>query len=86
MRFESSKITTLNDWLMKTIKLLSAIILFSTTLSSCYTEVLVEDPIINEPPGISLNQLLSSYELWYVNINETTGNGEVPFLQRAFTV
>ena len=71
---------------MKTIKLLSAIILFSTTLSSCYTEVLVEDPIINEPPGISLNQLLSSYELWYVNINETTGNGEVPFLQRAFTV
>ena len=46
MRFESSKTTTLNDWLMKTIKLLSAIILFSATMSSCYTEVLVEDPII----------------------------------------
>lgn len=70
---------------MKTIKLLLAITLFSATMSSCYTEVLVEDPIIDEP-GISLNQLLSSYELWYVNINETTGNGEVPFLQRAFTV
>lgn len=70
---------------MKTIKLLFAITLFSFTMSSCYTEVIVEDPIIDEP-GISLNQLLSSYELWYVNINQTTGNGEVPFLQRAFTV
>ncbi|MEM6719784.1 MAG: nicotinic acid mononucleotide adenyltransferase [Bacteroidota bacterium] len=69
---------------MKTLKLLF-ITLFSVTMTSCYTEVLVEDPIIAEP-GISLNQLLSSYELWYVNINQTTGNGEVPFLQRAFTV
>ncbi|AXG68706.1 hypothetical protein KORDIASMS9_00922 [Kordia sp. SMS9] len=70
---------------MKTIKLLLAMALFSVTMTSCYTEVLVEDPIIDEP-GISLNQLLNSYELWYVNINQTTGNGEVPFLQRAFTV
>lgn len=70
---------------MKTLKLLLTITLFSTLLSSCYTEVLVEDPIIDEP-GISLAELLNSYELWYVNINETTGNGEVPFLQRAFTV
>ncbi|WP_298417506.1 nicotinic acid mononucleotide adenyltransferase [uncultured Kordia sp.] len=70
---------------MKTLKLLLSITLFSTLLSSCYTEVLVEDPIIDEP-GISLAELLDSYELWYVNINETTGNGEVPFLQRAFTV
>jgi hypothetical protein len=70
---------------MKTLKLLLTITLFSTLLSSCYTEVLVEDQIIDEP-GISLGQLLNSYELWYVNINETTGNGEVPFLQRAFTV
>jgi hypothetical protein len=70
---------------MKTIKLLLTITLISSMLSSCYTEVVVEDTIIDEP-GISLNQLLSSYELWYVNINETTGNGEVPFLQRAFTV
>lgn len=70
---------------MKTIKLLLAVTLFSSIMSSCYTEVIVEDPIIDEP-GITLHQLLSSYELWYVNINETTGNGEVPFLQRAFTV
>lgn len=70
---------------MKTLKLLLTITLVSTILSACYTEVIVEDPII-DPPGITLNQLLNSYELWYVNINETTGNGEVPFLQRAFTV
>lgn len=70
---------------MKTLKLLLAITIFSSMMSSCYTEVIVEDPIVGEP-GITLNQLLNSYELWYVNINETTGNGEVPFLQRAFTV
>jgi len=29
---------------------------------------------------------LQSYDLWYVDINETRGNGEVPFLQRAFTL
>ena len=71
---------------MKTLKLLLSMTFLSTLLSSCYTEVLVEDAIIDEPAGISLAQLLNSYELWYVNINETTGNGEVPFLQRAFTV
>ena len=35
---------------------------------------------------VSLNQLLNSYELWYVDINQTRGLGEVPFLQIAFTV
>jgi hypothetical protein len=29
---------------------------------------------------------LSSYELWYVDINQTTGYGETPFLQIAFTL
>ncbi len=35
---------------------------------------------------VSLNQLLNSYELWCVDINQTRGLGEVPFLQIAFTV
>lgn len=70
---------------MKTIKLLSGFALAATLLTSCYTEVVVEDPI-DYAPNISLNQLLSSYELWYVDINQTTGYGETPFLQIAFTL
>ena len=67
---------------MKTIKLLSGFALVATLLTSCYSEVIVEDP----GPSISLNQLLSSYELWYVDINQTSGYGETPFLQIAFTL
>jgi len=33
-----------------------------------------------------LNQLLGSYELWYVDINQTIGYGEIPFMQMAFTM
>ncbi|RLJ65433.1 hypothetical protein CLV86_1009 [Lacinutrix venerupis] len=72
---------------MKTLKLLSVFALMATLFTSCYTEVLVEDDYINNTaPGISVNQLLNSYELWYVDINETIGYGESPFLQIAFTV
>lgn len=68
---------------MKTIKLLFAFALSATLFTSCYTEVLVDDHNNN---NISLNQLLSSYELWYVDINQTIGHGETPFLQIAFTM
>ena len=70
---------------MKTIKLLFVFALSATLLTSCYQEVIVDD-YVNNPPAISLNQLLSSYELWYVDINQTVGYGETPFLQIAFTV
>lgn len=70
---------------MKTIKLLSGFALVATLFTSCSTDVIIEHPIDSEPP-ISLNQLLSSYELWYVDINQTVGYGETPFLQIAFTV
>lgn len=70
---------------MKTIKLLSIFALAATLFTSCYTEVIVEDPIV-DAPGISLDQLLDSYELWYVDINQTVGSGETPFLQIAFTI
>ena len=69
---------------MKTLKLFFGIVLSATLLTSCVTdEVIVVD---NTAPAISLNQLLSSYDLWYVDINQTQGFGEVPFLQIAFTV
>jgi hypothetical protein len=70
---------------MKTLKLLLVFVLSTTLFTSCYTEVIVDDYIVDEPT-ISLNQLLGSYELWYVDINETVGYGTTPFLQKAFTV
>ncbi|GAA4233170.1 hypothetical protein GCM10022291_09580 [Postechiella marina] len=69
---------------MKQIKLLLSFALISTLFTSCYTEVVVDDYI--EQPSISLNELISSYELWYVDINATKGFGENPFLQKAFTI
>ncbi len=67
---------------MKTIKLLLTVALMSTLFTSCY----VETNLIDEEPTISLNQLLDSYEIWYVDINKTVGYGETPFLQKAFTI
>lgn len=66
---------------MKTLKLLLSFALTTTLFTSCYTEVHIEDE-----PTISLNHLLGSYELWYVDINKTVGYGETPFLQKAFTI
>ena len=70
--------------IMKTIKLLLVFALSATLFTSCYTEVIVDDYI--DEPVISLNQLLDSYELWYVDINQTIGYGTTPFLQKAFTL
>ena len=72
---------------MKTIKILLSFALIATLFTSCYTEVVVDDfNDFIEEPSISLNQLLRSHELWYVDINNTLGYGETPFLQKAFTV
>ncbi len=67
---------------MKTIKLLLTFALTATLFTSCY----VETNLVNDEPAISLNQLLSSHELWYVDLNQTAGYGETPFLQKAFTI
>ncbi len=67
---------------MRTVKLLLGFALTATLFTSCYTEVNIDD---NEPT-ISINQLLNSHELWYVDINSIKGPGETPFLQKAFTI
>src|SRR5690606_11433210 len=74
---------------MKTLKLIFGFILVGMITTSCSKEVIVEEEYIYVPepePVISLGQMLSTYDLWYVNIHETQGNGEVLFLQKAFTV
>jgi hypothetical protein len=69
---------------MKTMKILTVFVAGALLFTSCSTEVIVDD--YYEEPGISLYQLLDSYELWYVDINRTVGYGETPFLQIAFTL
>jgi hypothetical protein len=69
---------------MKTIKLLSGFALAALLLTSCHVDV-IEDHN-SDAPSVSLNQLLNSYDLWYVDINKTIGYGQTPFLQKAFTV
>ncbi len=69
---------------MKTAKLLLSFVLVSTLFTSCYTEVIVDDFV--DEPVINVNQVLNSHELWYVDINQTIGFGEIPFLQKAFTI
>ncbi|MEM6864728.1 MAG: nicotinic acid mononucleotide adenyltransferase, partial [Bacteroidota bacterium] len=66
-------------------KLLLGLLLISFLATSCYTEVIIEDEFITESP-INTALVLESYDLWYVDINASRGNGEVPFLQRAFTI
>ncbi len=70
---------------MKAIKLLLGLLLMGTLMTSCYTEVILDDAFI-EDSNINTDQVLQSYDLWYVDINATKGNGEIPFLQRAFTI
>ncbi|MEM6517528.1 MAG: nicotinic acid mononucleotide adenyltransferase [Bacteroidota bacterium] len=70
---------------MRRFKLLFGFLLTATLLTSCYTEeVFITD--VNNTNGVSLNQLLSSYELWYVDLNQTLGYGQTPFMEIAFTL
>lgn len=65
---------------MKILKLLLGLSLTFTLFTSCVVEV------NDYNDSISLEQLVSSYDLWYIDYNKTTGNGDVPFLSKAFTV
>jgi len=66
-------------------KLLLGLLLVGTLMTSCYVDTIIEDDFIEES-AFNTDQVLQSYDLWYVDINATQGNGEVPFLQRAFTI
>ena len=70
---------------MRAIKLFLIGTVLGILVSSCYAELIIEDEIFVETPG-NTAALLESYELWYVDINATTGNGEIPFMQQAFTL
>ncbi|RXR20862.1 nicotinic acid mononucleotide adenyltransferase [Flavobacterium amnicola] len=73
---------------MKTIKLLLIAMISPFLFASCTADVIVEDNYAGHyvDNGISLPQLMEGYNLWYVDYDATTGNGDVPFLTRAFTI
>lgn len=65
---------------MKSAKLLLALLLSGALFNSCS---LVDDEFFY---GISLEEKVTEYDLWYIDYHQTTGTGDVPFLSRAFTV
>ena len=67
---------------MKTLKLLFATLVIGISISSC--SVIVDN--YDEPYYETLEDVVTSYDLWYIDYNKTTGNGDVPFLSKAFTV
>lgn len=67
---------------MKTLKLLIAFIITGALFSSC--DVYIEDTIHVNP--ISLEEVVSGYDLWYIDYHRTTGNGDIPFVSKAFTL
>ncbi len=73
---------------MKALKLIFGFALLATVVTSCYVEetVVVADPYVDPVPSITLNQLLNTYELWYVDINRSNASGQIPFMQLAFTL
>lgn len=71
---------------MKTLKLIFGLTLVAFLASSCYQEVIVEETHTTTVPTITLAQLVSSYDLWYVDIDRSTGSGYIPFMQIAFTM
>lgn len=71
---------------MKTLKLLFGLTLVVFMATSCYQEVLIEETHNTTVPTLTLAQLVSSYDLWYVDIDRSSGSGYVPFMQIAFTM
>ena len=66
---------------MRTLKLQFLTILSGLLLGSC--TIFVDDTIEDT---VSLDELIASYDLWYVDIHGTSGTGNVPFVSRAFTL
>ena len=68
---------------MKTLKLLFTIIITGTLLSSCTT--INNDGYVDDFQP-TLEEVVSGYDLWYVDYHRTTGSGDVPYVSRAFTL
>ncbi len=66
---------------MRAIKLLLGTLLIGMLFTSC-----IVDNTIDEPYYVSLEEVVTANDLWYIDYNNTTGTGDVPFLTKAFTI
>ena len=69
---------------MKTLKLLFFTLIAAAVFSSC--NVVFEDSFEDDLYEVSLEEVVSDYDLWYVDYHRTTGNGDVSFISKAFTL
>jgi len=68
---------------MKSIRLLFSTFILALTISACSSG---HDGYVDEPYYPTLEEVITEYDLWYVDYNSTTGSGDVPFLSKAFTI
>lgn len=68
---------------MKSIRFLFLTLVLTFTVTSCSVG---NDQFIDEPYYPTLEEVITEYDLWYVDYNSTTGSGDVPFLSKAFTI
>ncbi|AZQ43347.1 nicotinic acid mononucleotide adenyltransferase [Nonlabens ponticola] len=54
----------------------------AVTLTSCEADVVIGNPVV-EP---TLNEIMESHEIWYLDLNSSQGPLDVPFMTRAFTL
>jgi hypothetical protein len=64
---------------MKTIKTLFVTFIIVSTITSCSNS-------LDQPYIPTLEDVITKYDLWYVDYNRTEGVGDVPFLSKAFTI
>ena len=69
---------------MKTLKLLFFTLVATALFSSC--NVVFEDSFEDDFYEVSLEEVISEYDLWYVDYHRTTGNGDIPYVSKAFTL
>lgn len=70
---------------MKSIKLLFTMIITGILLSSC-TSVYENSFENNYQNQISLENIVTDFDLWYVDYHRTVGNGDIPYVSKAFTL
>jgi hypothetical protein len=73
---------TLKEKIMKLLKIIFASLFIATSLISC--SLTIDDG--PDPYYITLEEVVSNYDLWYIDYNSTSGNGDIPFLSKAFTM
>jgi len=67
---------------MRNLKLLFTFVLTGVFFHSCTT--INNDSFVDFEP--TLEEVVSGYDLWYVDYHRTSGTGDVPFVSRAFTL